>query len=77
MVHLLLTRLLKPYPKYQIHHTSQIRYIDDYLDCATDASKAECGAGAAEYQKKLAQFSLGQLLESVGCESNNIVREGR
>ena len=43
------------------------RYIDDYLDCATDATKAECGAGAAEYQKKVVQFSEGTLLESIGC----------
>ena len=47
--------------------TVQFRYIDELLVCATDASKAECGAGAAAYGNKAMRLELGPLLETIGC----------
>ena len=41
--------------------------MDELLDCATDVTEAECGSGAAEYQKKMVQFSVGPLLDLMGC----------
>ena len=44
-----------------------IRYVDDFLDCATDAIEADCGAGAAEYQTKVRHLLVGPFLQTIGC----------
>ena len=46
---------------------TQLSYMDDYLDCVTDATRSECGQGAADYENKVVRLEVGPLLESVGC----------
>ena len=41
--------------------------MDEYLDCAADATRIECGPGAAAYEKKAVGLEVGPLLESIGC----------
>ena len=47
--------------------TIRTRYTDEYLKCVHDATNAECGTGAAQFEKKMAHLEVGPLLESLGC----------
>ena len=41
--------------------------MDEFLNCVHDAANAECGAGAAQFEKKLTHLEVGPLVESLGC----------
>ena len=45
----------------------KFRYADEYFNCVHDATKLECGAGAAQFEKKLTRLEMGPALESIGC----------
>ena len=43
------------------------------MDCAADATRTECGPGAAAYENKMMSLEMGSLLGSIDCGELTLV----